>query len=73
MPGNKDGDDGEEVVGKLTLGAGMVWLAENHELHISTSEDPLNKIDNSLFPEPPAAASTSAALRERTRALITEY
>lgn len=34
------------------------------------TEDPLVKLDNSLFPEPPAAASSSATLRERTRALV---
>ncbi len=33
-------------------------------------EDPLTKLDNSFFPEPPAAASKSATLRERTRALV---
>jgi hypothetical protein len=33
-------------------------------------EDPLTKLDNSLFPDPPAAASNSATLRERTRALV---
>lgn len=34
------------------------------------TEDPLNKLDNELFPDPPAAASKSATLRERTRALV---
>jgi len=34
------------------------------------TEDPLTKLDNAQFPEPPAAASSSATLRERTRALI---
>jgi hypothetical protein len=33
-------------------------------------EDPLTKLDNSFFPDPPAAASQSATLRERTRALV---
>jgi hypothetical protein len=36
------------------------------------TEDPLTKLDNSLFPDPPAAASSSTALRERTRALIAD-
>jgi hypothetical protein len=34
------------------------------------TEDPLTKLDNSLFPEPAAAAANSATLRERTRALV---
>jgi hypothetical protein len=34
------------------------------------TEDPLTKLDNSLFPEPPSAASSSATLRERTRTLV---
>ncbi|WP_249152512.1 hypothetical protein [Bradyrhizobium liaoningense] len=36
------------------------------------TEDPLNKLDNSQFPDPPAAASSSAVLREKTRALVTD-
>jgi hypothetical protein len=34
------------------------------------TEDPLTKLDNSFFPEPPSAASSSVTLRERTRALV---
>jgi hypothetical protein len=34
------------------------------------TEDSLTKLDNSLFPEPAAAAASSATLRERTRALV---
>src|SRR5579871_1201875 len=34
------------------------------------TEDPLNKLDNSQFPEPAAAAASSATLREKTRALV---
>ena len=33
-------------------------------------EDPLAKLDNSLFPDPPELASSNATLRERTRALV---
>lgn len=36
------------------------------------AEDDATKLDNALFPDPPAAASGSAVLRERTRALITD-
>jgi len=47
---NKDGDDGDEVVGELLLWvwvvvfAATVLLAENHEFCISLSEDPLNEL-----------------------------
>ncbi|MCK1641847.1 hypothetical protein IVA95_30945 [Bradyrhizobium sp. 157] len=34
------------------------------------TEDPLTKLDNSLFPEPATAVPGSAMLRERTRALV---
>jgi hypothetical protein len=34
------------------------------------TEDPLNSLDNEQFPEPPASASGSAILREKTRALV---
>jgi hypothetical protein len=33
-------------------------------------EDPLTKLDNSLFPDPPNSTSSSATLKERTRALV---
>lgn len=33
-------------------------------------EDPLTKLDNSLFPEPPMAVQGNAALREKTRTLL---
>lgn len=50
----------------------FVNLGANFAASLRLTEDPLNKLDNSLFPDPPAAASASAALRERTRALITD-
>ena len=34
------------------------------------TEDPLNRLDNEQFPEPPSAATGSAILRERTRELV---
>jgi len=34
------------------------------------TEDPLNKLDNSQFPDPPASAAGSTALRDRTRELV---
>jgi hypothetical protein len=34
------------------------------------TEDPLTKLDNSLFPEPATAVPGNATLRERTRALV---
>ena len=33
-------------------------------------DDPLTKLDHALFPDPPQAASGSATLKERTRALV---
>ena len=42
-------------------------LAEGFRL----TENPLTKLDNSLFPEPAAAATSSVALRDKTRALVT--
>ncbi|MBR0850454.1 hypothetical protein JQ543_22110 [Bradyrhizobium diazoefficiens] len=50
----------------------FVNFGANLAAGLRLTEDPLNKLDNSLFPDPPAAASASAALRERTRALITD-
>jgi len=35
------------------------------------TEDPLKKLDNADFPDPPAAASNSVVLRDRIRTLIT--
>jgi hypothetical protein len=37
---------------------------------LRVTDDPLTKLDNSFFPDPPSAAASSATLRERTRALI---
>ena len=34
------------------------------------TEDPLTKLDHSLFPDPPESAASSAVLKERTRALV---
>ncbi len=50
----------------------FVNFGANFAAGMRLTEDPLNKLDNSLFPDPPAAASTNAALRERTRALVTD-
>ncbi len=37
---------------------------------LRVTEDPLKKLDNSFFPDPPAAAAKSATLRDRTRELV---
>ncbi|MGB8401067.1 hypothetical protein [Bradyrhizobium sp.] len=37
---------------------------------LRVTEDPLTKLDNSLFPEPATAVQGNATLRERTRALV---
>lgn len=61
-----DGRSYEQIKRPLTdIGAN---LAANMRLF----EDPITKLDNSLFPDPPETASTNAALRERTRALVVE-
>lgn len=36
------------------------------------TEDPLKKLDNADFPDPPSAASNSAVLRERIRTLVAD-
>lgn len=41
-------------------------LAESMRL----TEDPITKLDNSQFPDPPATAAGNTTLRERTRALV---
>ncbi len=50
----------------------FVNFGANFAANMRLTEDPLTKLDNSLFPDPPAAASASAALRERTRALVAD-
>jgi hypothetical protein len=37
---------------------------------LGLTEDPLTKLDNSFFPDPPESASSSGTLKERTRALV---
>jgi len=37
---------------------------------LGLTEDPLTKLDESVFPNPPESASSSTALKERTRALV---
>jgi hypothetical protein len=37
---------------------------------LGLTEDPLTKLDESLYPNPPESASGSTALKERTRALV---
>jgi hypothetical protein len=58
---------------------GKTYEAINHPFanfgtHFADSlrltEDPLTRLDTSLFPDPPETASSSATLRERTRALV---
>ena len=37
---------------------------------LGLTEDPLTKLDEQLYPNPPESASSNAALKERTRALV---
>ncbi|WP_426612327.1 hypothetical protein [Bradyrhizobium sp. McL0616] len=50
----------------------FVNFGANFAASMRLTEDPLTKLDNSMFPDPPAAASANAALRERTRALVAD-
>src|SRR4051794_12461945 len=50
----------------------FVNFGANFAASMRLTEDPLTKLDNSLFPNPPAAASANAALRERTRTLVAD-
>nr|QDF40977.1 hypothetical protein FJN17_27280 [Bradyrhizobium symbiodeficiens] len=50
----------------------FVNFGANFAASMRLTEDPLNKLDNDQFPNPPATASSSAILREKTRALITD-
>jgi hypothetical protein len=54
-----------ETINRPFAGLGT-RLAEGLRL----TEDPLTKLDNSLFPEPATAVPGNATLRERTRALV---
>jgi hypothetical protein len=54
-----------ETISRPFAGLGT-RLAEGLRL----TEDPLTKLDNSLFPEPATAVPGNATLRERTRALV---
>lgn len=50
----------------------FVNFGANFAASMRLTEDPLTKLDNSMFPDPPAAASANAALRERTRTLVAD-
>lgn len=45
MPGDEDGNDGEQVVGELALGFDSIRVAENHEFRPSLAKDPLEELD----------------------------
>lgn len=50
----------------------FVNFGANFAASMRLTEDPLTKLDNDQFPNPPATAPNSAILRERTRALVTD-
>ncbi|MDH2342451.1 hypothetical protein [Bradyrhizobium sp. SSUT77] len=50
----------------------FVNFGANFAASMRLTEDPLTKLDNSMFPDPPAGASANAALRERTRTLVVD-
>jgi hypothetical protein len=48
----------------------LAALGASFAAGLGLTEDPLTKLDDSLFPNPPESASGSTALKERTRALV---
>ena len=61
-----DGSTYERINSSPSLAA----IGDSLSRAFQLQEDPLTKLDHSFFPDPPASASTSAVLRERTRALV---
>jgi hypothetical protein len=53
-----------------SLNRPFAGLGERLAQGLRITEDPLLRLDNEQFPEPPSAAAGSAILRERTRELI---
>ena len=53
-----------------SLNRPFAGLGERLAQGLRITEDPLLKLDNEQFPEPPSAATSSAILRDRTRELI---
>ena len=65
---------------QLTVFDGQTYAIRKKPFELGTAlasdlagEDPLTKLDNAAFPEPPTAASTSATLRDGTRALVAAH
>ena len=48
----------------------LAALGASFAAGLGLTEDPLTKLDESVFPNPPESASSSTALKERTRALV---
>ena len=59
--------DGQTYANQSRAGA---VIAAHFGESLRFTEDPLKKIENEYFPDPPSAAAGSAVLRERTRALV---
>lgn len=55
------------------IGPSLASIGSSLSRAFQLTEDPLTKLDHSLFPEPAASASTSAVLKERTRALVSAH
>jgi hypothetical protein len=45
-------------------------IAARFQEPLRLTEDPLKKLDNEYFPDPPSTAAASAVLRDKTRALV---
>jgi hypothetical protein len=58
---------------RINSSPNMAAIGESLSRAFLLQEDPLTKLDHSLFPDPPQSASTSAVLKERTRALVSAH
>ena len=55
---------------RINSSPSMAAIGESLSRAFQLQEDPLTKLDHSLFPDPPQSAAGSAVLKERTRALV---
>lgn len=59
--------DGQTYAAQPRTGAD---IAARFQASLRLTEDPLKKLENENFPDPPTAAAGNAVLRDRTRALV---
>ena len=58
---------------RINSSPNMAAIGESLARAFVLQEDPLTKLDHSLFPDPPQSAATSVVLKERTRALVSAH